>query len=58
MLNGLEFRIKDVEMIKAIWNCVEERNYYNYEEIIVPIIENTASEFQLKVNYFRLSFSL
>lgn len=56
MLNDKEFRIKDMEMIKAIRNWEEKRNYHNYEEIVVPIIENTASEYDLKVTSISFIF--
>ncbi len=40
--NQKEFRIKEVEMIKGI------RGHGFYDELVVPIIENTALEHELK----------
>jgi hypothetical protein len=40
-LNATEFRIKDMEMIKGIYDRSRGRNYDNDELLIVPIIYNT-----------------
>uniref|UniRef100_T1J123 Probable methylthioribulose-1-phosphate dehydratase n=1 Tax=Strigamia maritima TaxID=126957 RepID=T1J123_STRMM len=45
---GKEFRISHQEMIKGIKNEVEKRYYRYDEELIVPIIENTCWEEDLK----------
>lgn len=45
---GTEFRITHQEMIKGIRKCQEYRNYRYDEELIVPIIENTPEEKDLK----------
>ena len=45
---GTEFIITHQEMIKGIRKCTEGRNYHYYETLVVPIIENTAQERDLK----------
>jgi methylthioribulose-1-phosphate dehydratase len=44
---GSEFRIKDLEMIKGIYNPLERRMFRNDEELVIPIIENTCFEADL-----------
>lgn len=46
---GNEFKITHQEMIKGIKNAKLKRNYYYNEELIVPIVENTPEEKDLKV---------
>ncbi|XP_011494079.1 PREDICTED: methylthioribulose-1-phosphate dehydratase isoform X2 [Ceratosolen solmsi marchali] len=45
---GNEFRIKHLEMIKGIHNQKLGRSYRYDEELVVPIIENTPFEADLK----------
>lgn len=45
---GPEFRIKNLEMIKGIHHPLENRAFRYDEEIVVPIIENTCFEADLK----------
>eukprot|EP00095_Tigriopus_kingsejongensis_P003694 maker-scaffold11_size778918-snap-gene-6.53 protein:Tk03694 transcript:maker-scaffold11_size778918-snap-gene-6.53-mRNA-1 annotation:"unnamed protein product" len=45
---GCEFRVKDLEMIKGIYHPTENRPYRYDEELVVPIIENTCFEADLK----------
>ncbi|XP_065826894.1 probable methylthioribulose-1-phosphate dehydratase isoform X2 [Oscarella lobularis] len=45
---GDEFRISNLQMIKAIANEEKGRNYRFDEELIIPIIENRAEEIGLK----------
>ncbi|XP_071955466.1 methylthioribulose-1-phosphate dehydratase-like [Antedon mediterranea] len=48
MYLGNEFRITHQEMIKGIKKCTSGGNYRYDEELIVPIIENTPEERDLK----------
>ncbi|KAJ9586594.1 hypothetical protein L9F63_019810 [Diploptera punctata] len=45
---GTEFRVTHLEMIKGIRNQQLGRNYNYDEELVVPIIENTPWEADLK----------
>ncbi|XP_043262501.1 probable methylthioribulose-1-phosphate dehydratase [Colletes gigas] len=45
---GKEFRVTHLEMIKGIWNQKLKRSYRYDEELIVPIIENTPFEKDLR----------
>jgi hypothetical protein len=45
---GSEFIIKNIEMIKGIYHPVHKRMYRYDEELVVPIIENTCFEKDLK----------
>ena len=45
---GNVFRIKNLEMCKGIFNPIEQRYFRYDEEIVVPIIENTNFEADLK----------
>ncbi|KAK6636623.1 hypothetical protein RUM43_010285 [Polyplax serrata] len=45
---GKEFKISHQEMIKGIWNNQLKRNHNYNEELVVPIIENTCWEEDLK----------
>ncbi|KAG8224256.1 hypothetical protein J437_LFUL001636 [Ladona fulva] len=45
---GKEFRVSHLEMIKGIHNPKLQRNYRYDEELVVPIIENTPWEADLK----------
>ncbi len=47
LLCGSEFRMTHAEMIKGIMKG-NERNLKYYETVVVPIIENTAQEEDLK----------
>lgn len=44
-----EFKITYQEMIKGIKNQATGKNYRYDEELVVPIIENTCFEMDLKV---------
>ena len=48
---GKEFRITHQEMIKGISRGQTGKNYCFYDELIVPIIENTPEEKDLTVSY-------
>ena len=48
LLYDEEFKISHQEMIKGIWNDKLKRNHLYTEELIVPIIENTCWEEDLK----------
>lgn len=45
---GREFRISHIEMIKGIKKCSSGVNYKYDETLVVPIIENTPEEHELK----------
>ncbi len=44
---GSEFRVSDVEMLRGVFNPCEGRPYRADETLIVPIVENAASEAEL-----------
>ncbi|XP_069132762.1 methylthioribulose-1-phosphate dehydratase-like [Argopecten irradians] len=48
LFKGTEFRITHQEMIKGIKKCKSGVNYTYDEELIVPIVENTPQEKDLK----------
>jgi len=50
---GREFKITHQEMIKGIKNQQLGRNFFYDEELIVPIIENTRWEEDLKDSMFQ-----
>jgi len=48
LATGNEFRVTHLEMIKGIYNPKKGCNYRYDEELVVPIIENTPFEEDLK----------
>lgn len=48
LTSGREFRISHIEMIKGIKKCSSGGNYRYDETLVVPIVENTPEEHDLK----------